>query len=47
MILTADNWRTLSAIAGRLGMEFRADLMLEGKLFRETAVNGCEMISDA
>ena len=47
MILTGNNGRTVAAIAGSLGMEFRADLMLEGKLFRKTAVNGCEMISDA
>ncbi len=40
LILTGDNPRTAAAIAGPLGMEFRADMMPEDKLMAVRAMNG-------
>ena len=46
MILTGDNPRTAAAIAGRLGLEFQADLMPEDKLraIREMSADGGVMM---
>ncbi|MBU3031453.1 heavy metal translocating P-type ATPase [Paracoccus marinaquae] len=48
VILTGDNPRTAAAIAGGLGMEFRADMLPEDKLaaIRDMAANGVMMIGD-
>ncbi|MCB0611590.1 MAG: HAD-IC family P-type ATPase, partial [Lewinella sp.] len=46
VILTGDNERTAAAIAGGLGMEFRADMMPEDKLtaIRDMSANGGVMM---